>query len=83
MSGNERTTKNLEITSDGLYQELNAIKRDINRLSEELQYFNGKIHAELRNTDKRIDRFWYGVGTTITLSISTFTLLAGYLISNI
>ena len=71
----------LRITSDGLYQELNDIKRDIKKLSEELSYFRGNFQSDIKYVNQRVNRFWFGVSVILSLTTTLFALVGGYLIT--
>ena len=71
----------LRITSDGLYQELNDIKRDIKKLSEELSYFRGNFQSDIKYINQRVNRFWFGVSVILSLTTTLFALVGGYLIT--
>jgi len=71
----------LRITSDGLYQELNDIKRDIKKLSEELSYFRGNFQSDIAYINQRVNRFWFGVSVILSLTTTLFALVGGYLIT--
>ena len=71
----------LRITSDGLYQELNDIKRDIKKLSEELSYFRGNFQSDIKYVNQRVNRFWFGVSVILSLTTTLFALVGGYFIT--
>ena len=71
----------LRITSDGLYHELNDIKRDIKKLSEELSYFRGNFQSDIKYINQRVNRFWFGVSVILSLTTTLFALVGGYLIT--
>ena len=73
--------KPMAISPDGLYKELNEIKRDISKLSDEISYFKGSIKSELKYINQRVNRFWWGISIIMSVVVTLIALMGGYFIA--